>query len=670
MSNVFIVSLNSIPFLPYIYGLLKATAETESEIIQNYRFQEPIFIMDSPDKIAREIKNPQVVGFSCYVWNFRRHMKIAKLIKKNSPETLIVAGGPHIPNRVEDFFYHHPYIDILVHGEGELIFRELLKENLNSRPDWSAIAGISYQTSDGQTISTPRPASRWTEMPSAYSSGYLTSSIEFCLSKNLPFYALWETNRGCPHSCSFCDWGSNTMSKIRQFSDEQIHKDIEYFGKNKVSNLFICDANFGIFQRDLEICHKIVGTNLNYGYPKQVRVNYAKNSNDRVFEISQLFADNNMQMGTTLSMQSMSMNVLEAIDRKNITVKNYETLNERYSSEGIHTYTELILGLPLETKDSFINGLDELLSSGSHNDLRVFDFMILPNAPINEVSLRERYGLRLTSKPLYFEKTPLPEDEVERADFVFETDSLSREEWVECAVFSQIIQILHNGCYTRYLSIHLYQKYQIRYREFYERIITFARCQPETVLGKIVNRLTELYDDYTQKGSEAPYTHLIYSQEDMVETLVPFGNRRGWTPDNWGWLSIALEHERFYAEIWDFLKTFDVCFGCEIEDLIRYQSDIILQIEYDPQKGKIRRYEYDFPNYFSDKGDLRKRPTEICFRDTHLGHNYQYEIECNNLRKFAKAAIGVSYPFVRVNHYQHHMGKALISYDSCYEMKA
>ncbi len=663
MANIYIVSLNQVPFLPYIYGLLRASAEKDPVISKNYLFQEPIFLPDTSENILMKMEKPDVTGFSCYVWNFRKHMKVARLIKEKWPETLIVAGGPHIPDVIEDFFLQHPYVDILVHGEGELTFRDVLRENLKTNPDWSNIPGISYRTSDGKTQTTSRRQSSWTEMLSAYADGYLNNAIKRCQSDNLQFYALWETNRGCPYSCSFCDWGSSTMSKIRRFSEERVFEDVEFFGKSAISNLFICDANFGLLTRDLEITEQLVKVHKKYGYPRQIRVNYAKNSNERVFSISKLLAEHHMQMGTTLSMQSTNIDVLEAINRKNITVKNYQTLNERYSAEGINTYTELILGLPLETKETFIDGLNELLVSGNHNDLRVFDFMILPNAPINNPVLRNSYGLRLTPKPLYFDSVEVPCDETEMADFVFETNTLSRTDWVNCSVFSQAIQILHNGCFTRYLAIHLYQKYQVSYREFYEKLILFFQGRPQTVLGSIFNRLFDLYQSYTG-DLQIPYTHLIYSQRDMYEKLLPFGKRRGWTPDNWGWLCIALEHGRFFSELGEFLNSLDISLGEEIEDLSRFQNDIILQLNYDPKRGKTCHYDYDFPGYFHGKDELTRRPVTIHFCDTHLGSNYQYEIEFEDPRKFAKAAIGVSYPFVRVNHYQHQLTKAIISYDS------
>lgn len=663
MNSIYIVALNAVPFLPYVHGLLRACVEEDAELAQVYEFRDPIFLLESPGFVVDQMEEPAVVGLSCYVWNFRKHMKVARLVKERYPKALIVAGGPHIPDQIGDFFKQYPFVDVLVHGEGEYAFRAILRERLSSAPNWSRIPGTTFNDRSAPVRAQARPEGRgrWVEVHSAYQNGYLESSIRKCRERGLQFFALWETNRGCPYACSFCDWGSSTMSQVRKFSDTQLLADIEYFGHREVSNLFICDANFGMLPRDLEIAGHLVESRRRYGYPKQVRVNFAKNSNDRVFQISKLFAQHDMLMGTTLSMQSMELDVLEAVDRKNIGIDNYLVLNSRYATEHIHTYTELILGLPRETSASFKEGIGRLLEAGGHEDLRVFDFMMLPNAPANAPTTRKKYGLVTSSKRLYVESPATPEDEVETAEFVFQTNTMSRDAWIDCAIFAQIIQILHNGCFTRYVAIHLRRQYGIAYEDFYQRLIDFSRLNPSTVLGNVTSRFKTLYQSYTE-NPDVPHVHLVYSQPDMVNDLLPYGRRRGWTPDNWGWLSIASNHDQFFSELGEFLRSFELLPGTEIDDLLRYQSDIILQPDYDPVKGKTCCYRYDFPGYFSGGGELRAQPVIIRFRDTHMGVNYQYPIEAGNQRRFAKAAIGESYPFVRIHHYQHQLAKAEITY--------
>jgi len=168
------------------------------------------------------------------------------------------------------------------------------------------------------------------------------------------------------------------MNKMRRHDLDKTIQEIEYMGTHKVEDIYISDCNFGIFKRDLELAKKLVESKKKYGYPKRVRIQFAKNSNDTVFEISKLLHDNDMLWGTTLSMQSVDMNVLEAVARQHIGISNYKKLKDRYLEARIPTYTELILGLPLETRDSFINGICTLFDIGIHDDIRVFELALLP----------------------------------------------------------------------------------------------------------------------------------------------------------------------------------------------------------------------------------------------------------------------------------------------------
>jgi putative methyltransferase len=127
--------------------------------------------------------------------------------------------------------------------------------------------------------------------------------------------------------------------------------------------------------------------------------------------------------------------------------------------------------------------------------------------------------------------------------------------------------------------------------------------------------------------------------------------------DNWGWLYIATRQEDFYKQIEEFVGSLGLSLTDEMSDLFHYQSDLMLKLDYDPRQGKIGQYAYNFPKYFAG-GPLEAEPIRIHFRDTHMGVNRQYPLEKWNPHSFARAAIGESYPFVRIRHYQHQLDAA------------
>jgi putative methyltransferase len=663
--TVFFVGLNNVPFLPLVGGQLRAYAEQDSAVRAAFSFADPVFLPDPPAQIAESIVDPDVLALSCYVWNFRRQMKVAKLVRERYPDVLVVAGGPHVPDRPDMFFAEFPWVDVLVHGEGEDAFRELLRERARQHPDYRRVPGVSVRRSRSAVPGLPPVRlPRSITIPSPYLLGHLDAAVRACRSRGLRFYALWETNRGCPYSCAFCDWGSATMSALRTFDDERLSGEIEWFGRNGVEDLFICDANFGILPRDEEIARILAEARSRYGAPRQIRVNFAKNSNERVLSISRTWHAADLLMGTTLSLQSTDQDVLEAIDRKNIGIANYRRLQRRYRVEGIPTYTELILGLPRENAHSFRQGVGSLLAAGNHDDIRVYDFVILPNAPINSPETIARYGLRTIPKRLYARGTGVPDDEAETVDMVVRTAAMPTDDLVDCFVFVALIQFLHNGCYTRYVAQHAAISHAIDYTRFYTGLQDHFLTSPDTVLGTMLARLRRLYRDYLQVP-ELPLANLVASQPDMATDLARYGVRRGWTVDHWGWLRLATDFTRFYAELPAYLGTLGlpVTGGSDqarvLAQVLRYQRDIVIRPDYDPRLGKTCSYDVDLPAYFRGE-PLRDGAVRVEFLDTTMGANGRYPLVPGDLKAFANAAVGPSYPISRIRRYQHQLDVARI----------
>ena len=104
--------------------------------------------------------------------------------------------------------------------------------------------------------------------------------------KNVTWGIIYETMRGCPYHCAFCDIGDSYHNKVKKYNIERIYKDIDWMSKNKIEYVSIADSNWGIFERDIDISKYVVDNKLKYGYPKHWDVTFAKNNYDRVFKIA------------------------------------------------------------------------------------------------------------------------------------------------------------------------------------------------------------------------------------------------------------------------------------------------------------------------------------------------------------------------------------------------
>ncbi len=633
--KVYFACLNhpSFTLLPYPWGLLRAYAELSDVIKASYQFIDAFYGRPKVDTVLSKIEEPAVFGITCYVWNMNLSMQIASRVKTKYPDCTIIAGGPHIPDKTAGFFNAHPYIDILVHHEGEIAFQSILIELLSKKVNLTKISGITFNDNGVEKNTGPSESlSRDLSIPSPYLLGYFENMFDdFRSNQNYGLSAIWETNRGCPYKCTFCDWGDAYFQKLKQADIEKLKDEIEYFGSNGFNLIYSADANFGLIEKDLALAKKLASVKKNYGSPKQFWTNDAKFANDRVFEINKILYQANLNQGATLSMQSLNADTLKAIKRPSYSTEKYGEIKKEYKENNIPTYTELILGMPNETKNTWTRGYGRLLETGHHEDIRFYHASLLPNSELSSTESRKRYGIKSVIKKIFFE---------EECEILIGTKSLSPEDWVECNIFSYLIRTLHCGGYTKYLSMYLNRQYGVPYDEFYLTLQQKFQTTPNSVLGAIQREIEQAHILYiNDRGSNDPVTFpfwkmSMYGNQTALK-IPPYIYSTHALP--WIWINSRIEEA--YAEIKsiisiNFSEYFDDC----LIDLLRFQQDTMITIEYDG-KGLTKEYEYDWYNYFFNKAPLNHRNINISFNDTGLGPNNVPFIS-GNPRVFLEATLG------------------------------
>lgn len=589
--NVYLVQVNNSygdnAFLPYSVGLLQTYALTHPVIRESYDFKGFVYLREPILPLIRRLDNPRVFGISCYIWNWSYSMALAKTVKEAFPNCLIVVGGPHVPFRTRgEFFTKYGYVDLLVHHEGELPFAAILLEHLHTHPDYTKINGLTVRTDETKAILTP-PGERLD--PTVIPSPYLAGIFDELMGEPHAFHASQETHRGCPYSCSFCDWGSAVYTKVRAFSTERLVAEYEWFGKFKIDLLYNCDANYGLLPRDYELTTKLAETKRKYGFPNKFRAAYAKNSNQKVYEIAKVLHSVDMCKGVTLSFQSMNDRVLQAVARKNIRVTEFKEYIKKYQQEGIPTYSELIIGLPEETYDSFTEGINQLIEGGQHDSLQIYNCEVLPNAELNDPQYRAKYGLDTLHVPvLFYHGTPTEDRCTECYELVVGTKSLSREDWVRSHLFAWVIQCFHCLSLTQYFALFCHGQFGISYRLFYEKLLEFGRQNPETLVGKQYQLIEKIL-----RG--------VFEGKGWQILDERFGNII-WPLEEGSFLKLIAEKENFYQEMGDFLPTFFVDQGRIVdkdllEDLLQYQKNMIMD-PFSPRKFQFS-LRFNLHNYFS-----------------------------------------------------------------------
>jgi len=464
-------------WIPYSAGCIWAYAQQFEDIRSAIDLKEIVFRREPPQSIIARLENPAICGFSCYVWNEQWNLTVAKLVKETFPNCIIMFGGP----QANSGYLKHKFIDSIMIAEGEIQFAEALR---------GIIAGknpeVFYKKERIEDLDIPSP--------------YLLGLFDEMIIKNpdAEWNATIETNRGCPYSCTFCDWGGTTYSKVKKFSLEKIKAELEWMADRPVGYLFCADANFGIFKdRDLEIAMMIkdVATRSRLD---AVNIQFAKNSNEIVYEIGREL--NHLSRGITMSVQSLNPATMEAIKRTNMATNNVSNIMALSDKTGVSTYSEFILGLPLETLETWKMGFAKIVEMGQHNSIDVWFGQVLANAELNSLDSRKKYGIKSIIAKDYYPQYSKDDwrEPPEEIEIINETNTMSREEMVEAYMYSWMYIHFHTTGYTQLLSRYCNDIKNISYYDFYQEF--WGAIHSEDWLISHYRDLKDLVSYYLQHG--------------------------------------------------------------------------------------------------------------------------------------------------------------------------
>ena len=469
---------------PLALGLLIANARA----YEGGRLQSGYFFMtDWEPRVMRlesYARDPSVFLFSHYVWSSQRNIELSARVKAANPASLNVHGGPNAPKYpgdVEAYFRAHPHVDVLVHGEGEETFCELLAalegtfgEGLPDLSRLKHVPGLSFRLGEAVIRTAPRAQIKDVDaIPSPLLEGL------FEVYEQAPPVAIaLETNRGCPYGCTFCDWGSATASKVRRFSLERVFAELEWCARNHVDDIFIADANFGMFERDVEIAGKIADLRHEYGYPRLITTNYAKNKVKYLRQIVEILAGAGILTEGLLSLQSMDEQTLSAIDRSNIKTDKYDELAVEFRKAGLPLYVDIMLGLPGSTRSSFANDLQECIDR--EVVARLFQTELLINSPMNAPAYREKYRIETATAASGWGNSRVTEQSGLGRAIVVACSTFTRDDYREMLDLRLTFRLFENFGVLRQVARFVRQETGVREIDLIEHLRSEARAFPET----------------------------------------------------------------------------------------------------------------------------------------------------------------------------------------------
>ena len=297
-------------------------------------------INGNPHDFAGQIisENPQVVSFSCYIWNVTQTLEICKEIKENL-DCKIILGGPEVAYRPKDVLEKYDYIDFVLSGEGEWNF-PLLLDNING--DLSCVDGLTYRKNN-EIITNPEK--EYTDTPpSPYSEDFY---------KNLKGrIAYIETSRGCPYRCAFCL--SGRCSKLRFFDLDQVKKDIINLANSGTQTLKFVDRTFNANSKRANEILTFIKDNYGTKIPKNICFHFEIAGDILAEETLEILSQ--MPTGAVqleIGMQSFNEDTLQKINRKTNTEKLIKNIKKLLEFGNMHIHIDLIAGLTGENLESF-----------------------------------------------------------------------------------------------------------------------------------------------------------------------------------------------------------------------------------------------------------------------------------------------------------------------------
>ncbi len=415
---------------------------------------------------------PDVLMLSSYMWNYNLTLSYTEEARAQCKDLLIIVGGPHIsldPAERQRFLREHPAIDAYVLFEGERVAKEIITTFLNTKSreavkrlavTQSAIIAVNANEDVAKTSGDVDRFSRiglkgsslsLNDIPSPYLNGMFD---KFFKDAEIP---LIETNRGCPFTCSFCQQGGEYYTKVVHFDVERVRQEIMYIAdkidKEKIDAyvLEVADPNFGMFERDREICAAIREAQEKTGYPKYVGCSTGKNKADVIIENTSLLQLGTIQLRS--AMQSLHTETLDAIKRKNIKVDAYYQIQKDMDAKGLENNTDMMLGLPLETKSSHFKGIFDLIDAGIR-EFSCVQTIVLPGIEMELKSYKEKYGIKTKYRFIpegigQYNILGKEKNVAEIEEIIVQTNTMSYEDYFECRKLHLLLMIFHN---TRLLS--------------------------------------------------------------------------------------------------------------------------------------------------------------------------------------------------------------------------
>lgn len=501
-------------------------------------------INDQLERILEEIikEKPQVVGFSCYIWNIDMVIKLAQLIKKVDNHIEILYGGPEVSYDSMEFLTQNEG-EYLIEGEGEATYREFIEYKLCSR-EIAGIRGLYRKRADGTVEgSGPRPLLNMDELVFPY-------VPEDNFENRIVYY---EASRGCPFRCKYCL--SSTIQGVRFRNIDMVKEELGFLMEKGVTLVKFVDRTF----------------NCNRAYAREIW-RFLIGADTRTtfhFEISaDLLTDEDITLLNTapkgrfqfeIGVQTTNPQVVKNIDRTMSVAMVARKVQQLREKDNINLHLDLIAGLPGEDFESFKKSFNDVFYMKPHV-IQLGFLKLLKGSSMREEE--HKWGMTYTPYPPYE---------------ILKNNYISYDELIILKKVEEVVDKYHNSGRFNTILKYFYPKFQspvdfyLKLADFFDKRGYFARSISGVDYYRILLEFNE---------------KLIGTDEIVLKDIIKYDflstNKKNWIP---GFLdrNVTKEEERRIKDILIEKYHISSTKGVYVEgfniDIMKFVSDNLVHME-------------------------------------------------------------------------------------------